>query len=271
MAPFRFGLIGAGRMGRTHLRAFAGSELVAVTAIAEVSGRDPPRRGRVPSMRRSSPRPRRRRECRSRFVLAPLVSALRAAPGPDSSRRPWPAPPGGLLSVGPGTPLGGLPRAQRRNLQGHGVHEFDQLRWLTGQELGALRAVVSGAVPDGLGQPPDVDGAQVLAELSGGGTGFISLGRYHPAGDMARRGVRHPRHAAMRLSRPRRRRARAARGAAAAGRELRGVRARRAVRGGHRRRRDSHARRGGAGRRRRRRSVRGRAEPGMMSARSWSA
>jgi len=66
------------------------------------------------------------------------------------------------------------------------VHEFDQLRWLTGQELGALRAVVSGAVPDGLGQPPDVDGAQVLAELAGGGTGFISLGRYHPAGDMAR-------------------------------------------------------------------------------------
>jgi len=36
-ALFRFGLIGAGRMGRTHLRAFAGSELVAVTAIAEVS------------------------------------------------------------------------------------------------------------------------------------------------------------------------------------------------------------------------------------------
>ena len=34
---FRLGLIGAGRMGRTHLRAFAGSERVAVTAIAEVS------------------------------------------------------------------------------------------------------------------------------------------------------------------------------------------------------------------------------------------
>jgi myo-inositol 2-dehydrogenase / D-chiro-inositol 1-dehydrogenase len=31
-----------------------------------------------------------------------------------------------------------------------------------------------------------VDGAQVIAQLSGGGTGFISLGRYHPAGDMAR-------------------------------------------------------------------------------------
>ena len=37
MAPFRLGLIGAGRMGRTHLRALAGSERVAVTAIAEMS------------------------------------------------------------------------------------------------------------------------------------------------------------------------------------------------------------------------------------------
>ena len=37
MAPFRLGLVGAGRMGRTHLRALAGSDLVAVTAIAEMS------------------------------------------------------------------------------------------------------------------------------------------------------------------------------------------------------------------------------------------
>ena len=38
MAPsFRLGLIGAGRMGRTHLRGLAGSEQVAITAIAEVS------------------------------------------------------------------------------------------------------------------------------------------------------------------------------------------------------------------------------------------
>ena len=36
-APFRLGLIGAGRMGRTHLRGLAGSQRVAVTAIAEVS------------------------------------------------------------------------------------------------------------------------------------------------------------------------------------------------------------------------------------------
>ncbi len=35
MAPFRFGLVGAGRMGRTHLRAFVGSDRVRVVAVAE--------------------------------------------------------------------------------------------------------------------------------------------------------------------------------------------------------------------------------------------
>jgi hypothetical protein len=34
-AIFRLELAGAGRMGRTHLRAIAGSELVAVAAVAE--------------------------------------------------------------------------------------------------------------------------------------------------------------------------------------------------------------------------------------------
>ncbi len=38
----------------------------------------------------------------------------------------------------------------------------------------------SGQAPDGIA---DVDGAQVIATLSGGGCGFISLGRYYPAGD----------------------------------------------------------------------------------------
>jgi myo-inositol 2-dehydrogenase / D-chiro-inositol 1-dehydrogenase len=37
MAPFRLGLVGAGRMGRTHLRALAGSERVVVSAVAEMS------------------------------------------------------------------------------------------------------------------------------------------------------------------------------------------------------------------------------------------
>jgi myo-inositol 2-dehydrogenase / D-chiro-inositol 1-dehydrogenase len=72
-----------------------------------------------------------------------------------------------------------------------GVHEFDQMRWLTGQELGGMKAIASGLVPRGLiraqaGRSADVDSAQVLVELSGGGGGLVSLGRFHPAGDMAR-------------------------------------------------------------------------------------
>ncbi len=61
-----------------------------------------------------------------------------------------------------------------------GVHEFDQLRWLTGQDIGSLAVVASGRAPDGIA---DVDGAQAIATMSGGGCGFISLGRYYPAGD----------------------------------------------------------------------------------------
>jgi myo-inositol 2-dehydrogenase/D-chiro-inositol 1-dehydrogenase len=61
-----------------------------------------------------------------------------------------------------------------------GVHEFDQLRWLTGQDIGGLSVVTSGPASDGIA---DVDGAQVILTLSGGATGFVSLGRYFPVGD----------------------------------------------------------------------------------------
>ena len=61
-----------------------------------------------------------------------------------------------------------------------GVHEFDQLRWLTGQDIVGLSVVASGPAPDRIA---DVDGAQVVLTLSGGATGFVSLGRYFPAGD----------------------------------------------------------------------------------------
>jgi myo-inositol 2-dehydrogenase/D-chiro-inositol 1-dehydrogenase len=62
-----------------------------------------------------------------------------------------------------------------------GVHEFDQLRWLTGQDIAGLAVVSSGSAPDGIA---DVDGAQVVLTLSGGATGFVSLGRYFPVGDI---------------------------------------------------------------------------------------
>jgi myo-inositol 2-dehydrogenase/D-chiro-inositol 1-dehydrogenase len=66
-----------------------------------------------------------------------------------------------------------------------GVHEFDQIRWLSGQDIGALSTAAVPVSPDA-GFRGDVDSAQVLAALSGGAAGFISLGRYYPPGDMAR-------------------------------------------------------------------------------------
>lgn len=64
-----------------------------------------------------------------------------------------------------------------------GVHEFDQLRWLTGQEFTEIHAVAA----DVAAEPPvreDAESAQVLCRLSGGGTALVSLGRRHPLGDV---------------------------------------------------------------------------------------
>ncbi len=60
-----------------------------------------------------------------------------------------------------------------------GVHEFDQVRWLTGQEFGPVKVAVS-RVGASAGDP---DCAQIVAELDGGSTAAVSLGRWHPAGD----------------------------------------------------------------------------------------
>lgn len=65
-----------------------------------------------------------------------------------------------------------------------GVHELDQARWLTGQEL-AFRGLAAGAEVDG-----DPDSVEALYELSGGGVLAVSLGRRHPPGDVCRVEVR---------------------------------------------------------------------------------
>jgi myo-inositol 2-dehydrogenase/D-chiro-inositol 1-dehydrogenase len=240
---FRFGLIGAGRMGRTHLRALAGSELVAVTAIAEVS--EQARRAVAGSGAEVYPAVGQmldRASVDGILITAPTdqhaqivaeaaarglpvlcekpcgvtVAQARAAAGAAAAARVpfqvayWRRYVPALRALRDRIAAGDLgvvhlvacyqwdlepPSAAFRAHSGGifidmGVHEFDQLRWLTGQDIGALRAVVSGLVPAGLGEPgdqaPDVDSAQVIAELSDGGSGYISLGRYHPAGDMAR-------------------------------------------------------------------------------------
>ncbi len=60
-----------------------------------------------------------------------------------------------------------------------GVHEFDQIRWLTGQEF-AMVQVAGSRLGASAGDP---DCAQLVAELDGGSTALVSLGRFHPAGD----------------------------------------------------------------------------------------
>ena len=244
-AGFRLGLIGAGRMGRTHLRAFAGSRRVAVTAVAEVS---PQARAAAAAAAPAA-------------ALFPTVAAMLDRGGLDGVLITAPTTQHGAIiadvaarglpilcekpcgvtiaqtraavaaAQAAGVPLqvaywrryvpmlrdlrariaaGGLgtihlvacyqwddkpPTAAFRAHSGGilidmGVHEFDQLRWLTGEDITALHAVAAGVLPGALGEPPDVsadaDSAQVIAGLSGGGSGIISLGRYHPAGDMAR-------------------------------------------------------------------------------------
>ncbi len=240
---FRLGLIGAGRMGRTHLRALAGSGQVAVTAIAEVSAanRDAvaqsgavlyPAVGpmldgaAVNGVLITAPSDQHgqivaevaarglpvlcEKPCGVTAAQTRAAVAAAAAAGVPFQVAYWRRYVPALRALRERIAAGDLgtvhlvtcyqwdlepPSAAFRAHSGGilidmGVHEFDQLRWLTGQDIGALWAVASGVVPDSLGQPPDqapdVDSAQVIAELSGGGSGVISLGRYHPAGDMAR-------------------------------------------------------------------------------------
>ena len=242
-APFRLGLIGAGRMGRTHLRALSGSGRVAVTAIAEVSAEarravaapgvavypgiaDMLDHGGVDGVLITAPTDQHLQ----------VITEVAARGLPILCEKPCGLTAGDTRAAAKAVTAAGVPfqvaywrryvpalRALRDQIIGGelgvvhlvscyqwdegppsaafrahsggividmGVHEFDQLRWLTGQDITQLSAVAAGVIPDGLGEPPhrtaDVDSAQVIAELSGGGTGFISLGRYHPAGDMAR-------------------------------------------------------------------------------------
>jgi myo-inositol 2-dehydrogenase/D-chiro-inositol 1-dehydrogenase len=61
-----------------------------------------------------------------------------------------------------------------------GVHEFDQMRWLTGQDVAWLTAA-RGSGGEAAGRDPDV--AVVLAQLTGGTAATVSLGRTFPHGD----------------------------------------------------------------------------------------
>jgi myo-inositol 2-dehydrogenase / D-chiro-inositol 1-dehydrogenase len=82
---------------------------------------------------------------------------------------------------------GAPPPAQFRHGSGGafvdmGVHEFDVVRWLTGQSVTSVVAVQTPAL-DPLARP-DADNAQALLSLSGGTTAAVSLGRHYPGGDL---------------------------------------------------------------------------------------
>jgi myo-inositol 2-dehydrogenase/D-chiro-inositol 1-dehydrogenase len=231
--PFRLGLIGAGRMGRTHLRALAGSQQVAVTAIAEMSAtaREAAAAPGV-TLHASVAEMLETASLDGVLIVAPtdqhgaLIAEVAAHGLPILCEKPCgltaaAASASAQTAAAAGVPLQvaywrrfvpGLQRLHDRIAAGElgvihlltcyqwderppsaafrahsggiaidmGVHEFDQLRWLTGQEIASLATVTSGRAPDGI---QDVDGAQVTAALSGGSCGFISLGRYYPAGD----------------------------------------------------------------------------------------
>jgi myo-inositol 2-dehydrogenase / D-chiro-inositol 1-dehydrogenase len=63
-----------------------------------------------------------------------------------------------------------------------GVHEFDVVRWLTGQTVTSVVALQTPALDPAA--RPDADNAQALVGLSGGTTAAVSLGRHHPEGDL---------------------------------------------------------------------------------------
>ena len=241
---FRLGLAGAGRMGRTHLAALAGSRQVRVTGLAEPD----------PATRAAAARPGLPGFATVAELVAagnldgvlvaaptsahsPIVTEIAAAGLPVLCEKPCgldtaqaqvcaaaAARAGVLLQVAywrrfvpelaalrqriragelgrvlavncyqwdEAPPGAGFRGASGGIFADMGVHEFDQVRWLTGQEFCALR--VAAARPDADGAAgeagpvgTDPDCGQVVAELDGGGTAMISLGRWHPAGDTCR-------------------------------------------------------------------------------------
>jgi myo-inositol 2-dehydrogenase/D-chiro-inositol 1-dehydrogenase len=64
-----------------------------------------------------------------------------------------------------------------------GVHEFDQIRWLSGQEFARLEPAISTTAAD-LPVANDAESAQVLCTMSEGAVAFIALGRRFRLGDV---------------------------------------------------------------------------------------
>lgn len=238
MAIFRMGLVGAGRMGRTHLRALAGSDILRVVAVA-----DPLEAARAaveaPGISVHADLTAMLKAVRLDGVLIASSSdthlaaitelaqagmpilcekpcGLSANQGKDAAtiaaraqvplqvaywRRFVPSLKALKSHIDAGL-MGDLylaacyqwdeqpPAAGFRARSGGifmdmAVHEFDQIRWLSGQEIGQLHAVAAATLSDAP-IAGDAESAQVLCALSGGATGLVSLGRRFPLGDVCK-------------------------------------------------------------------------------------
>jgi myo-inositol 2-dehydrogenase / D-chiro-inositol 1-dehydrogenase len=247
MALFRMGLLGAGRMGRTHLRALSGCDILRVVAVADPleSARaavEAPgisvhadlagmvRTGDVDGVLIASSSDTHLAAIHELAasgmpILCEKPCGLSSSQGREAAsvaaaaklplqvaywRRFVPSLRKLKARIVAGE-LGDLylaacyqwdqqpPAASFRTRSGGifmdmAVHEFDQIRWLSGQEIGAVHAVAAGILSD----PPvrgDAESAQVLCTLSGGTTGLVSLGRRFPLGDVCKVEVFGTKHA----------------------------------------------------------------------------
>ncbi len=237
-APFRLGLVGAGRMGRTHLRALGGAERVTISAIAEpvAKSREAAAASGVP-VYASVAELLDSGTVDGVLIAVPttlhmgVIAEVAATGLPIICEKPCglnseQAQAAAEVARQAGVPLQiaywrryvpALQQLRARILAGDlgslhliccfqwdekppsaaflassggifadmGVHEFDQMRWMTGQEIGAMSGAAASLI-DTIAPAGDADSAQVIAQLSGGSVGLISLGRYYPGGDMAR-------------------------------------------------------------------------------------
>ena len=230
---FRFGLIGAGRMGRVHLAALAGSPEVEVAVVVEP----------VPAIRAELAQEGLKTLTTvdelleeggldGVLIAAPsdrhldLVETLAGAGIPILCEKPVGLGAADAIAASAAVERAGIafqigywrrfvpelralrerieagelgeilqisclqwdaepPSAQFRAHSGGiavdmGVHEFDQTRWLTGQEVVWLTAARGGGEA---ADPGDPDAAVILAQLTGGAVATISLGRTFPHGD----------------------------------------------------------------------------------------
>ncbi len=237
MGIFRLGVAGAGRMGRNHIKAIAGSDKVRVVSIAEpgeaaragLAGTDAAVYGDLDSMLSAGgldgvlvcvpsdlhlhtvsrlvdaglpvlcekPCGVTQEEAKKATRMAAEASLplqigfwRRFVPAlQELRRRVSDGHLGGVYLVAcyqwDGAPPGASFRAHSGGIFiDMGVHEFDQARWLTGQEFGAISALPSGVAAESW--PGDPESAQALAAMSGGTTAIVSLGRRFPLGDVCK-------------------------------------------------------------------------------------